>query len=156
MKELDRRTRRARRARSALRPTRRCAALENDAKLAARRGRQPRARRWPSSRRRSPPATPTTCSLRALELDAKTSRDQLESYLQKYREAVAREAENAAPADARIIASASEPRAPTFPKKLPTVLLATLAGFLVSLAAAVARALLADAVVVRRRRVASA
>ena len=57
--------------------------------------------------------------LRALQLDAKTAGDQLESYLQKYREAVAREAENAAPADARIIASASDPREPTFPKKAP-------------------------------------
>ena len=81
------------------------------------------ARRWPGSRRRSPAATPTTSSLRALQLDAKTAGDQLESYLQKYREAVAREAENAAPADARIIASASDPREPTFPKKLPTILL---------------------------------
>ncbi len=83
--------------------------------------------------------------LRALELDAKTSRDQLESYLQKYREALAREADNAAPADARIIASASEPRTPTFPKKAPTVLLATLAGFLVSVGVVAAHALLTDA-----------
>jgi uncharacterized protein involved in exopolysaccharide biosynthesis len=86
--------------------------------------------------------------LRALQLDAKTSGDQLESYLQKYREAIAREAENAAPADARIVAGASEPRAPTFPKKVPTVLLGTLAGFFVSLAAVVAHVLLTDAVVV--------
>jgi len=83
--------------------------------------------------------------LRALQLDAKTASDQLESYLQKYREAIAREAENAAPADARIIASASEPRDPTFPKKIPTVLLAALAGFFVSFAAVVAHLLLTDA-----------
>jgi uncharacterized protein involved in exopolysaccharide biosynthesis len=83
--------------------------------------------------------------LRALQLDAKTAGDQLESYLQKYREAVAREAENAAPADARIIASASDPREPTFPKKVPTVLLGTLAGFFVSLGAVVAHVLLTDA-----------
>jgi len=85
--------------------------------------------------------------LRALELDAKTSRDQLESYLQKYREALAREADNAAPADARIIESASEPRTPTFPKKAPTVLLATLAGLLVSVGVVAAQALLADGAV---------
>ena len=85
--------------------------------------------------------------LRALQLDAKTAGDQLESYLQKYREAVAREAENAAPADARIIASASDPREPTFPKKVPTVLLGTLAGFFISLGAVVAHVLLTDAVV---------
>ena len=86
--------------------------------------------------------------LRALQLDAKTAGDQLESYLQKYREAVAREAENAAPADARIIASANDPREPTFPKKIPTIVLGTLAGFFVSLGAVVAHVLLTDAVVV--------
>ena len=80
--------------------------------------------------------------LRALQLDAKTAGDQLESYLEKYREAVAREAGNAAPADARIIAAAGEPRIPTFPKKVPTILLATLAGFLVSFGAVVAHALM--------------
>ena len=85
--------------------------------------------------------------LRALELDAKTSRDQLESYLQKYREALARDADNAAPADARIIERATEPRTPTFPKKAPTVLLATLAGLLVSVGVVAAQALLADAAV---------
>jgi uncharacterized protein involved in exopolysaccharide biosynthesis len=85
--------------------------------------------------------------LRALQLDAKTAGDQLESYLQKYREATAREAENAAPADARIIASASDPREPTFPKKVPTVLLGTLAGFFVSLGAVVGHVLLTDAAV---------
>jgi uncharacterized protein involved in exopolysaccharide biosynthesis len=90
--------------------------------------------------------------LRALQLDAKTAGDQLESYLQKYREAVAREAENAAPADARIIASASDPREPTFPKKIPTVLLGTLAGFFVSLGVVVAQVLLTDAVVVAAPR----
>ena len=82
--------------------------------------------------------------MRALELDAKTASDQLESYLQKYREAVAREADNAAPADARIIASASEPRTPTFPKKGPTILLATLAGLIVAASAVAAHALLTD------------
>ena len=90
--------------------------------------------------------------LRALQLDAKTAGDQLESYLQKYREAVAREAENAAPADARIIATASDPREPTFPKKVPTVVLGTLAGFFVSLGAVAAHVLLTDAVVTASTR----
>jgi uncharacterized protein involved in exopolysaccharide biosynthesis len=82
--------------------------------------------------------------LRALDLDAKTTRDQLESYLEKNREAIAREAATAVPADARIIAGAVEPRAPTFPKKVPTVLLATLAGLLVSLGVVAAHALVTD------------
>ena len=83
--------------------------------------------------------------LRALELDDKTAREQLESYIDKYREASARDADDAAPANARVIATAQEPLAPTFPKKLPTILLVTLAGFLLSAGAVVARALLLDA-----------
>ncbi|HEV3042884.1 MAG TPA: exopolysaccharide transport family protein [Roseiarcus sp.] len=82
--------------------------------------------------------------LRALQLDANAARDQLESYVQKYREAIARDADNAAPADARVIALANEPRNPTFPKKIETLLLGTLAGFLLSAGVAVSRALLDD------------
>jgi polysaccharide biosynthesis transport protein len=82
--------------------------------------------------------------LRALELDAKTAREQLESYVGKYREASAREADDATPANARVIATAHEPLVPSFPKKLPTILLATLAGFLLSAGIVVARALLLD------------
>jgi polysaccharide biosynthesis transport protein len=84
--------------------------------------------------------------LRALELEAKTARDQLESYLQKYREAAARDAANASPADARIIASASTPRSPTFPKKAETLTLGTLAGLLLSTAIVVAHALMSGGV----------
>ena len=82
--------------------------------------------------------------LRALELDAKATRDQLESYVQKYREAIARDADNAAPADARIISVAATPLTPTFPKKAPTVALATLAGFLVALSVAASHALMSN------------
>ncbi len=81
--------------------------------------------------------------LRALELDARTARDQLESYMQKYREAIARDADNAAPADARVISVASAPRSPTFPKKLETLTLSTLAGLLLSTGIVVSQALLA-------------
>ncbi|MGD0722347.1 MAG: exopolysaccharide transport family protein [Roseiarcus sp.] len=82
-------------------------------------------------------------ALRALELDAHAARDQLESYVQKYREAIARDADNASPADARIISVASPPRSPTFPKKAETLALGTLAGFVLSTAVAISRALLA-------------
>jgi succinoglycan biosynthesis transport protein ExoP len=82
--------------------------------------------------------------LRALELDDKTAREQLESYIEKYREASSRDANDATPANARVIATAQEPLAPSFPKKLPTILLATLAGFLLSAGIVVARALLLD------------
>lgn len=82
--------------------------------------------------------------LHALELDAKTAREQLESYEQKYREAVAHQADNAMPPNARVTAKAVVPRTPVFPKKVPTVLLSTLAGFFLSAGAVVARALLVD------------
>src|SRR5579871_683913 len=65
--------------------------------------------------------------LRALEREAKAQRDLLESYLAKYREATTRENIEAAPADGRIISRASVSNIPAYPKKLPIVLLATLA-----------------------------
>ncbi len=65
--------------------------------------------------------------LRALEREAKAQRDLLESYLAKYREANTRENIDAAPADGRIISRATVSNAPAYPKKLPIVLIATLA-----------------------------
>ena len=65
--------------------------------------------------------------LRALEREAKAQRDLLESYLAKYREATTRENMEAAPADGRIISRASVSNSPAYPKKLPIVLIATLA-----------------------------
>jgi uncharacterized protein involved in exopolysaccharide biosynthesis/Mrp family chromosome partitioning ATPase len=65
--------------------------------------------------------------LRALEREAKAQRDLLESYLAKYREAVARDSLEAAPAEARIISRAMVSNSPSYPKKLPVVLLAGLA-----------------------------
>ena len=67
--------------------------------------------------------------LRALERESKAQRDLLESYLAKYREASARENINAAPADARVISRASAAIKPTFPKKMPIVLIVSLAMF---------------------------
>jgi succinoglycan biosynthesis transport protein ExoP len=80
--------------------------------------------------------------LRALEREARAQREQLESYLGRFREATARNGANAAPADARIISRAIEPQAPSFPKKGPTVALATLAAFVLSSGALMARELL--------------
>jgi uncharacterized protein involved in exopolysaccharide biosynthesis len=70
--------------------------------------------------------------LRALEREAKAQRDLLESYLAKYREATARENIDAAPADGRIISRASVSNTPAYPKKLPIVLIATLATLMLS------------------------
>jgi Mrp family chromosome partitioning ATPase len=65
--------------------------------------------------------------LRALEREAKAQRDLLESYLAKYREATTRENIDAAPADGRIISRAIVSNTPAYPKKMPIVLIATLA-----------------------------
>jgi uncharacterized protein involved in exopolysaccharide biosynthesis/Mrp family chromosome partitioning ATPase len=82
--------------------------------------------------------------LRALERDAKTERDLLESYLAKYREATARDNINAAPPEARVISRASPAIKPAFPKKLPTVLIAAFAAFALSAGFIVTGALLAS------------
>jgi polysaccharide biosynthesis transport protein len=70
--------------------------------------------------------------LRALEREAKAQRDLLESYLAKYREANTRENIDAAPSDGRIISRASVSNTPAYPKKLPIVLIATLATLMLS------------------------
>ena len=80
--------------------------------------------------------------LRALEREAKAQRDLLESYLAKYREANTRENIEAAPADGRIISRASISNSPADPKKLPIVLIATLATLMLSAGAIVTGELL--------------
>jgi Mrp family chromosome partitioning ATPase len=57
----------------------------------------------------------------------------LEAYLARYREATARETIGSAPAaDARVISRANVSNTPYFPKKMPIVLVATLAALLLS------------------------
>lgn len=90
--------------------------------------------------------------LRALEREAKAQRDQLESYLSRYREASARDAENATPADARIVSRAVTPETPSFPKKGPIVALALVLALLFATGAVIARHLLVDPDGGRRRR----
>jgi uncharacterized protein involved in exopolysaccharide biosynthesis/Mrp family chromosome partitioning ATPase len=81
--------------------------------------------------------------LRALERDAKTQRDLLESYLAKYREAAARDNINAAPPEARIISRAVPAIKPSYPKKMAMVLIAAFAGFALTTGFIVTGALLA-------------
>ena len=81
--------------------------------------------------------------LRALEREAKTQRDLLESYLVKYREAAARDSISAAPPEARIISRASPAIKPSYPKKLAIVLIAAFAAFTLSAGFVITNALLA-------------
>jgi uncharacterized protein involved in exopolysaccharide biosynthesis/Mrp family chromosome partitioning ATPase len=70
--------------------------------------------------------------LRALEREAKAQRDLLETYLAKYREANTRETIDTAPTEGRIISRGIVSNTPAYPKKLPIVLIATLATLLLS------------------------
>jgi succinoglycan biosynthesis transport protein ExoP len=80
--------------------------------------------------------------LRSLERDAKSQRDLLESYLAKYRDASARGTLDSAPPDARIISRATPSSVPSYPKKLPTIAIASLATFMLMCGLVVTRALL--------------
>jgi uncharacterized protein involved in exopolysaccharide biosynthesis len=70
--------------------------------------------------------------LRALEREAKAQRDLLETYLAKYREATTRESIDTTPTDGRIISPGIVSNTPAYPKKLPIMLIATLAMFMLS------------------------
>src|SRR5438270_1958895 len=70
--------------------------------------------------------------LRAIEREAKAQRDLLETYLGKYREASTRETIDTAPTEGRIISRGIVSNTPAYPKKLPIVLIATLATLLLS------------------------
>jgi succinoglycan biosynthesis transport protein ExoP len=70
--------------------------------------------------------------LRALERDAKSQRDLLESYLAKYREATSRDTLDSTPATARVVSRATVSNIPAYPKKLPTVLIAAFATVILS------------------------
>ncbi|MGE0523494.1 MAG: GumC family protein [Variibacter sp.] len=100
--------------------------IENDALIAKERVEQLTAS-LDQLKRQSASTNDEDIQLRGLEREAKAQRDLLESYLAKYREATARESLGATPADARIISPAVVSNTPYFPKKVPIVLIATLA-----------------------------
>jgi succinoglycan biosynthesis transport protein ExoP len=100
--------------------------LENDAKIASARVEE-LSRGLDQLKQQTSSTNGQDIELRALEREAKAQRDLLESYLAKYREASARDSLGAVPGDARIISRAAVSNTPFFPKKLPIVLIATLA-----------------------------
>jgi uncharacterized protein involved in exopolysaccharide biosynthesis/Mrp family chromosome partitioning ATPase len=81
--------------------------------------------------------------LRALERDAKSQRDLLESYLAKYRETTARDSIDAASPDARVISTATVSNTPSWPKTVPTILVAALGMLALSVGFALTSELLA-------------
>ncbi len=70
--------------------------------------------------------------LRALEREAKVQRDQLEEFLARYRDGLARQAAGAQSADARVISAPTVPAKPSFPKVLPLTGIITLSVFLLA------------------------
>lgn len=70
--------------------------------------------------------------LNALEREATAQRQLLETYLSRYREAISQKDMNATPADARVVSSAVVPTRPFFPKTIPIVVVASVAGFVLS------------------------
>ena len=105
--------------------------LENDAKLASAKV-DSLSVGLDQLKRQAASSNEQDVQLRALERDAKSQRDLLESYLAKYREATARDSIGAASPDARIISTAVVSTTPAWPKKVPTVLVAALAMFALS------------------------
>jgi polysaccharide biosynthesis transport protein len=82
--------------------------------------------------------------LHELERTAQALRDQLDSSMTKYQEALARENSTSTPADARIVARATPPDEPSFPKKVPTLIFGTIAAFVLSLGAVIGRELFSE------------
>jgi len=102
--------------------------LENEAKLAAARV-DSLQKAFDAQSAVAAKAKEYEVELRALAGEARTQREQLETYLTRYREAQAREVESASPADARIVSRAVVPGTPSFPKKVPIIAIVTLAAF---------------------------
>lgn len=115
--------------------------LENDARIAEARVENLNAN-LDQLKRQATSTNGQDVQLRALDREAKAERDLLESYLAKYREATARESIDAAPADGRIISRAIVSNTPNYPKKLPIVLIATLATLMLTTGYIVSRELL--------------
>ncbi|VIO73786.1 GumC family protein [Bradyrhizobium ivorense] len=105
--------------------------LDNDARLARDRVGELQ-KSLDQSKKQASSSNSQDVQLRALEREAKAQRDLLEAYLAKYREATARENIEAAPTDGRIISRATVSNTPAYPKKLPIVLIATIATLLLS------------------------
>jgi len=115
--------------------------LENDSRIAGSRV-ESLLSTLDTIKRQSTTASESEVELRGLEREAKTQREQLEAMLTRYREAMARDAKNAIPPDARIVSRADAPTTPSFPKKLPIILISTLATLFLAITIVISRELL--------------
>ncbi len=118
--------------------------LESDAKVAAARV-EALSSGLDQLKRQATSTNEHDVQLRALEREAKSQRDLLESYLAKFRETSARDNIGAASPDARIISAAAASNVPASPKKLAIVLMSTLAMLVLSVGFVLAGELLSGA-----------
>jgi succinoglycan biosynthesis transport protein ExoP len=116
--------------------------LENDARIAGARV-ESLNNNLDQLKRQAASSNGQDVQLRALEREAKSQRDLLESYLAKYRETTARDSLTAMPSEARVISRAVVSNTPFFPKKMPIVLIAAMATLFVALGWVTTRELLA-------------
>jgi succinoglycan biosynthesis transport protein ExoP len=115
--------------------------LENDARIAG--GRVDNLQQYLEQQKKvAGSQSADEVQLRDYERTVRLLRDQVESDTTRYQEAVARESGKAAPADARIVSRAVAPQLPTYPRKLPIIMFATIASFVVSAGFLIARELL--------------
>ncbi|KAF0230832.1 MAG: lipopolysaccharide biosynthesis [Beijerinckiaceae bacterium] len=117
-------------------------AFENDARAAAARVTSMQAE-LDSQKKTAKLSNEDEVQLKALEREASALREQLNSYRNKFLDAAARSNESAQPADARVISRAFPQSDPTFPKKIPIVLLATLGTLVLCSALIATQALMA-------------
>ncbi len=87
-------------------------------------------------------ASDAEVQLRKLTDDAALIRKTLEADTAKFQEQEARAEASATPVDARLVSRAVVPQTPSFPKKLPMILVSTLAGLVFSAGAVLAKELL--------------
>ncbi len=107
------------------------ASYENDLKVAEGRVKQ-LAAQFNEFKSQAAKAGEEDIQLRALEREAKVQRDQLEEFLARHRDAVAKQVAGAQGADARIISAATVPIKPSFPKVIPLTAAITAATFLLA------------------------
>lgn len=117
-------------------------AFENDARAAGARVASMQAE-LDSQKKATALSNEDEIQLKALEREALALREQLNSYRNKFLDAAARSTESAQPADARVISRAFPQSEPTFPKKIPIVLLATLGTMVVASTLIATQALMA-------------
>lgn len=129
--------------------------LENDARIAGARVENLRTA-LEQQKKTAGGASVDEARARELDREARLLKEQLEASTTKYQEALAREAAESTPADARIISRAVEPPLPSFPKKVPIIVFATMAGLVLSIGTVLARELMSGGAAARAPAAASA